>query len=254
MFISWMLILPSFKKSLIVEQFQGNCLNDKDGKNDQYYMKSVFLSYSTVLCTACCLPFPRVVLYLFPGIKMFTFPQECFLFPRVLFMLPQWSIYVTFSQGYYLPFPKDAVYLSPRILFTFPQDVICLSPGILFTFPHRYVYLSPGMLFTFPQGCCLLFPRDVIYLSPGWIPSRLSWFTSFPKCKVTLRLLVSWILTEFSCSQKKWKRNWMKYLIDSWQNNDFFVLSLDDHITECKIPSPSAKASRSPTASGTNLA
>ena len=48
----------------------------------------------------------------------------------------------------------------------------------------------------------------------------------------------------------------MKNLIDSWQNNDFFVLSLhvDDHITECKIPSPSAKASRSPTASGTNLA
>ena len=26
MFISWMLIMPSFKKSLIVEQFQGNYL------------------------------------------------------------------------------------------------------------------------------------------------------------------------------------------------------------------------------------
>ena len=29
MFISWMLIKPSFKKSLIVEQFQGNCLKRK---------------------------------------------------------------------------------------------------------------------------------------------------------------------------------------------------------------------------------
>ena len=28
MFISWMLIMPSFKKSLIVEQFQGNYLNN----------------------------------------------------------------------------------------------------------------------------------------------------------------------------------------------------------------------------------
>ena len=27
MFISWMLIMPSFQKSLIVEQFQGNYLN-----------------------------------------------------------------------------------------------------------------------------------------------------------------------------------------------------------------------------------
>ena len=75
-------------------------------------------------------------------------------------------------------------------------------------FPRDFVYLSPGMLFTFPQGCHLFtfpqrFPRDVIYLSPGWIPSRLSWFTSFPKCKVTLRLLVSWILTEFPCSKKE---------------------------------------------------
>ena len=30
MFISWMLITPSFKKSLIVEQFQGNYLNNKN--------------------------------------------------------------------------------------------------------------------------------------------------------------------------------------------------------------------------------
>ena len=29
MFISWMLIMLSFKKSLIVEQFQGNYLKDK---------------------------------------------------------------------------------------------------------------------------------------------------------------------------------------------------------------------------------
>ena len=28
MFISWILITPSFKKSLIVEQFQGNYLKD----------------------------------------------------------------------------------------------------------------------------------------------------------------------------------------------------------------------------------
>jgi len=28
MFISWMLITPSFKKSLIVEEFQGNYLKD----------------------------------------------------------------------------------------------------------------------------------------------------------------------------------------------------------------------------------
>ena len=27
MFISWMLVMPSFKKSLIVEQFQGNYFN-----------------------------------------------------------------------------------------------------------------------------------------------------------------------------------------------------------------------------------
>lgn len=120
---------------------------------------TVFLSYRTVLCTACCLPFPRVVLYLFPGMKCLPFPRKVFPFPWVLFMLPLWSIYVTFSQGYCLPFPRDIAYLSPRILFTFPQDVICLSPGILFTFPHGYVYLSPGMLFTFAQGCHLPFPR-----------------------------------------------------------------------------------------------
>ena len=31
MFISWMLIMPSFTKSLIVEQFQGNYLNFIEG-------------------------------------------------------------------------------------------------------------------------------------------------------------------------------------------------------------------------------
>ena len=28
MFISWMLVMPSFQKSLVVEQFQGNYLNN----------------------------------------------------------------------------------------------------------------------------------------------------------------------------------------------------------------------------------
>ena len=90
------------------------------------------------------------VVYLSPGM-LFTFPQGCLPFPRVLFMLPQWC---------FLPLPKDVVYLSLGMLFSLPQG--CCLP-----FPRDIVYFFSGMLFACPQGCCLLFLRDVVYLSPG---------------------------------------------------------------------------------------
>ena len=53
MFISWMLIMPSFKKSLIVEQFQGNYLNlVRFGKlpvtNTEFFVWSEVHIYSRV--------------------------------------------------------------------------------------------------------------------------------------------------------------------------------------------------------------
>ena len=153
----------------------------------------------------CCLPFPRDVVSLSPGMKCLPFLRNVF-FPRFRLPFPSDVFYCSLRMLF--SFPKDVVKPSPRMLFSLPQgccspfptDIVYLSSGMLFVFPRDVVYLSSGMLFIFPQG----FPRDVIYLSPGWIPSRFSWFTSFPKCKVTLRLLVSWILAEFACSQK-WK-------------------------------------------------
>ena len=147
------------KKSLIVEQFQGNCLNDKDGKNDQYYMKSVFLSYSTVLCTACCLPFPGLFFTFFQGSKCLPFPRNVFFSPGFCLCFP--------SDRYMLPIPRDIIYFSPRMLFTFPQGYCLPFLRMLFVFPQGYCLPFPTDMFTFPQGCCLPFLRDVVYFSPG---------------------------------------------------------------------------------------
>ena len=148
----------------MVEQFRGNCLNGKDGKNDQYCMKACncdclsFLQNSTLYCMlftfsqGCSLPFPRD--------EMFTFPQESFSFPlgfvyaspviNICYLFP--GILFTFPQGYCLPFPKDIVYLSSGCYLSFPRDIVYLSPWICLPFPRDVVYLCPGMSFTFPQG------------------------------------------------------------------------------------------------------
>ena len=182
----------------------------------------------------CSLPFPRD--------EMFTFPQESFSFPlgfvyaspviNICYLFP--GILFTFPQGCCLPFPKDIVYLSSGCYLSFPRDIVYLSPWICLPFPRDVVYLCPGMSFTFPQG-------ESQAGSPGLL--------AFQSAKSRSDFLSPgfWLSSPVQKKNKK-TFGW------SWQNNDFLVLSLDDHITECKIPSPSAKASRSPTASGTNLA
>ena len=49
MFMSWMLIMPSFKKSLIVEQFQGNYLNlsqnVREGWTNSYWESQMLTLY-----------------------------------------------------------------------------------------------------------------------------------------------------------------------------------------------------------------
>ena len=122
-------------------------------------MKSVFLSYSTVLCTACCLPFPGLFFTFFQGSKCLPFPRNVFFSPGFCLCFP--------SDRYMLPIPRDIIYFSPRMLFTFPQGYCLPFLRMLFVFPQGYCLPFPTDMFTFPQGCCLPFLRDVVYFSPG---------------------------------------------------------------------------------------
>lgn len=56
-FISWMLIIPSFKKSLIVEQFQGNYLKSSLHSTLIQHFNTSFLRFIRCLWSAYCVTY-----------------------------------------------------------------------------------------------------------------------------------------------------------------------------------------------------